>query len=109
MGARSRTTSTRRLPSSDINFPWKVNLRAQTPSHTRRGLGRPLPPRTKWTRRVPHPVLIGHSPSLTPYRRAPRAARRTRRTRSLEPLQRRTRAHAGASPRARGEGRGVST
>jgi len=26
------------------------------------------PPRTKWTRRVPHPVLIGHAASLTPYR-----------------------------------------
>jgi hypothetical protein len=24
-------------------------------------------PRTKWTRRVPHPVLIGHTASLTPY------------------------------------------
>ena len=23
------------------------------------------PPRTKWTRRVPHPVLIGHAASLT--------------------------------------------
>jgi hypothetical protein len=29
--------------------------------------GRPPPPRTKWTRRVPHPVLIGHAASLTPY------------------------------------------
>ena len=27
----------------------------------------PPPPRTKWTRRVPHPVLIGHAASLTPY------------------------------------------
>ena len=25
------------------------------------------PPRTEWTRRVPHPVLIGHAWSLTPY------------------------------------------
>jgi hypothetical protein len=25
------------------------------------------PPRTKWTRRVPHPVLIRHAASLTPY------------------------------------------
>jgi hypothetical protein len=25
------------------------------------------PPRTKWTRRVPHPVLLGHAASLTPY------------------------------------------
>jgi hypothetical protein len=27
----------------------------------------PPPPRIKWTRRVPHPVLIGHAASLTPY------------------------------------------
>ena len=27
----------------------------------------PLSPGTKWTRRVPHPVLIGHAASLTPY------------------------------------------
>jgi len=26
----------------------------------------PPPPRTKWTRRVPHPVLIGHAASLPP-------------------------------------------
>ena len=31
------------------------------------GTVRPRPPRTKWTRRVPHPVLIGHTASLTPY------------------------------------------
>jgi hypothetical protein len=28
---------------------------------------RPPPPRTKWTRRVLHPVLIGHAASFTPY------------------------------------------
>jgi hypothetical protein len=27
----------------------------------------PPPARTEWTRRVPHPVLIGHAASLTPY------------------------------------------
>ena len=27
----------------------------------------PPPPRTKWTRRVPHPVPTGHAASLTPY------------------------------------------
>jgi hypothetical protein len=40
----------------------------------------PPPPRTKWTRRVPRPVLIGHVASLTPYlcstRRWGSAARR---------------------------------
>ena len=30
----------------------------------------PPSPRTKWTRRVPHPVLIGHAASLTPYQSA---------------------------------------
>jgi hypothetical protein len=29
--------------------------------------GSPPPSRTEWTRRVPHPVLIGHAASLTPY------------------------------------------
>ena len=29
--------------------------------------GHAPPPRTKWTRRVPHLVLIGHAASLTPY------------------------------------------
>ena len=27
----------------------------------------PPPLRTKWTRRVPHPVLIGHAASFLPY------------------------------------------
>jgi len=35
-------------------------LQSQVPSP-------PPSPRTKWTRRVPHPVLIGHAASLTPY------------------------------------------
>jgi hypothetical protein len=35
----------------------------------------PPSPRTKWTRRVPHPVLIGHAASLTPYSGAPRGVR----------------------------------
>jgi len=39
----------------------------------------PPPPRTKWTRRVPHPVLIGHAASLSQVaqrlRRRPRRAR----------------------------------
>ena len=30
-------------------------------------LRNPPPPRTKWTRRVPHPVQIGHAAYLTPY------------------------------------------
>ena len=29
------------------------------------------PPRTNWTRRVLHPVLIGHAASLTPYKSEP--------------------------------------
>jgi long-subunit acyl-CoA synthetase (AMP-forming) len=37
------------------------------PLSTALGLVVSPPPRTKWTRRVPHPVLIGHAASLTPY------------------------------------------
>jgi hypothetical protein len=45
----------------DGAFGRRACLRDSTPP--------PLPPpRTKWTRRVPHPVLIGHAASLTPYR-----------------------------------------
>jgi hypothetical protein len=40
------------------------------PTSAGRWMGRdarpPPPSRTKWTRRVPHPVLIGHAASLTP-------------------------------------------
>ena len=36
-------------------------------SDSRRHVVPPPSPRTKWTRRVPHPVLIGHAASLTPY------------------------------------------
>jgi hypothetical protein len=44
--------------------------RAASQEHTRIPLGTelyppPPPPRTKWTRRVPHPVLIGHAASLS--------------------------------------------
>ena len=43
---------------------WRRACRARHSSSTP---GLP-PPRTKWTRRVPHPVLIGHAASFTPYR-----------------------------------------
>jgi hypothetical protein len=49
-------------------------------------------PRTKWTRRVPHPVLSGHAASLTPYscgRRAvqqPGPSRETARVRGTPAL-----------------------
>jgi hypothetical protein len=35
----------------------------------------PPPPRTKWTRRVPHPVLIGHAASLSQVRERARHVR----------------------------------
>jgi len=41
----------------DGTVPWKE----------RQARPRPLPPRANRTRRVPHPVLIGHAASLTPY------------------------------------------
>ena len=37
----------------------------------------PPPPRTKWTRRVPHPVLIGHAASLEVHLAASRAGQHT--------------------------------
>ena len=46
----------------------RVAARAERPPPARaqRTLPPPLPPpRTKWTRRVPHPVLIGHAASLS--------------------------------------------
>jgi len=49
---------------------WR-RARERIERHSRRAVrGCALPPplpRTKWTRRVPHPVLIGHAASLTPY------------------------------------------
>jgi len=45
----------------------------------------PPPPRTKWTRRVPHPVLIGHAASTTRRTRGAPALPRVRRSRALVP------------------------
>ena len=39
-----------------------------------RGAPHPPPPRTKWTRRVPHPVLIGHAASLGRFPPSPNPA-----------------------------------
>ena len=39
----------------------------EQPADAQRAGTTPPPSRTKWTRRVPHPVLIGHAASLTPY------------------------------------------
>jgi len=45
------------------------------------GLTPPSPLRTKWTRRVPHPVLTGHVSSLTPQQAsAPRSSRTSTRS-----------------------------
>ena len=41
--------------------------RAERAGRDARGGIPPPPPCTKWTRRVPHPVLIGHAASLAPY------------------------------------------
>jgi hypothetical protein len=74
-GGRSPPGGRRRL-YAPFEFPmlyWCAPRRAQrAPAqpqrHARRAERfRPPPPRTKWTRRVPHPVLIGHAASLTPY------------------------------------------
>jgi hypothetical protein len=48
----------------------------------------PLPPRTKWTRRVPHPVLIGHVASAPPGVRRRGSHHRRRRDRVPRPAAR---------------------
>ena len=45
--------------------PTRRRRRRRTPQRASgpaapKAISTPLPPRTKWTRRVPHPVLIGH-------------------------------------------------
>ena len=63
--------------------PAECRIASSRPAERCCPLGKP-PPRTKWTRRVHHPVLIGHAASLTPYQSdAPRPSPRTNRTRRV--------------------------
>ena len=65
--ARERARRERELLSAAVPSPGRA---APPPP--------PSPPRSKWTRRVPHPVLIGHAASLTPYQSdTPRPSPRT--------------------------------
>ena len=68
-----------------------------------------LSPRTNRTRRVPHPVLIGHAASCVPGAGAGRraAARRHARGGRADPQQVRTRERASGGGREWGGGRGV--
>jgi len=69
------------------------------------GRQRPPPRRTKWTRRVPPPVLIGHAASLNPY---PQDIKRQNRAlfRSGGRLARwRTRVHRGMTSRQKKRGK----
>jgi len=45
--------------------PWRGAGGSSSTSRAAFPLGGLAPPRTKWTRRVPHPVLIGHAASLS--------------------------------------------
>jgi len=56
--ARARGSAPRRSPASVADAVDLIDPRTGAV---------PPPPRTKWTRRVPHPVLIGHAVCLTPY------------------------------------------
>ena len=59
------------LPSSIPNHKVLAEFAARKSVELKRSAdslfrwGNQVPPRTKWTRRVPHPVLIGHAASLT--------------------------------------------
>jgi hypothetical protein len=56
------TSGDRRVPEQNLALVGVLGTRG-----SRVNVAAPPPPRTKWTRRVPHPVLIGHAASLTPY------------------------------------------
>ena len=58
--ARPRTAGRERMRDAD-----REDLLVLS-SADEEGASPPTPPRTKWTRCVPHPVLIGHAASLTP-------------------------------------------
>jgi len=55
-----------RQAAGNVNDPAVLELvRSYSPyDNVRPQVQRAPPPRTKWTRRVPHPVLIGHAASL---------------------------------------------
>ena len=63
-------------PNRNTNSPRALPGPQSLRSGPRSGRSPSLPPRTKWTRRVPHSVLIGHAASLrsspTPSRSTPR-------------------------------------
>ena len=77
---RSRRLLVSNATLQELNL-WSNALGAEGAVHLARALGEggglqdlelgplppPPPPRTKWTRRVPHPILSGHAASLTKY------------------------------------------
>ena len=65
--ASNAKLSVRPLEENDtMTAAWVAPGLLMTASNEACGPPPPPPPRTKWTRRVPHPVLIGHAASLTP-------------------------------------------
>jgi hypothetical protein len=56
-----------KLLCADSKAPPRPDLLARSRGSASPPCRTPPFPRTKWTRRVPHPVLIGHAASLTPY------------------------------------------
>ena len=71
MGAVKVATHPHFIPTLRLNRPRREVSRVR--GNAAKGLGTiemvspPPPSRTKWTRRVPHPVLIGHAASLILY------------------------------------------
>ena len=65
--ARGHRCAARRARGEGAGGRGGATARARRDRGAGWGLCSAPPPRTKWTRRFPHPVLIGHAASLTPY------------------------------------------
>jgi hypothetical protein len=65
--ARARARCVRRRPRDHVAEHLRPALELSRAADAADAEPTHPPPRTKCTRRVPHPVLIGHAASLTPY------------------------------------------
>jgi len=108
-GSKRLRTWNRRTVGALFRARRSPRSKAQRPRRLRPVV--PPPPRTKWTRRVPHPVLIGHAASLPPFRihsTASSSLSCTQSARTRARTHRRTHAHTHTHKATAGlSGRGV--